>query len=334
LSDKGDKTKRSGKDGISESGGQADAVGAAGAPPPAGDPGGGWPGDSAIAGEAAYLAEAAGEAAYADSRRFEAIIEGLLFAAGEAIPLEKIAAVLELKPRDAKTLLDGMAAHLASSRRGLLLRELSGKYQLCTRPEIGPYLARYFDARQKHSLSQAAYETLSIIAYNTAATRVSIEKIRGVNSDSSVEKLLEKGLIAEIGRLALPGRPMAYDVTDEFYRCFGFKSKKDLPAPTEPPSPDEAAGSAKTAEPDELAGAAGSAELAEAPEYAETAESAESARPNEATGSSETAESDELARATGSAELAEAPEYAETAESAESARPNEAAKPVEVAGSA
>jgi segregation and condensation protein B len=159
----------------------------------------------------------------------ESVIEGLLFVSGEPLPLERIAGAIGLAAVDARAVLDNMAVFLKNSKRGLMLREINGKYQLCTRPEIGPYVAKLFEARQKHGLSQAAYETLSVVAYNKNATRALVERIRGVNSDSAFAKLLDRGLIREAGRLRVPGRPMAYDVTDEFFRVFGFKSRKDLP---------------------------------------------------------------------------------------------------------
>jgi len=84
--------------------------------------------------------------------------------------------------------------------------------------------------KAKPTLSQAAYETLSIVAYGSRVTRATVEKIRGVNSDSAFVRLLEKNLIRETGRLPTAGRPMTYDVTEEFYRVFGFATKKDLPA--------------------------------------------------------------------------------------------------------
>jgi segregation and condensation protein B len=173
-----------------------------------------------------------------DAPDLEAVVEGLLFVSGEALPLNRIAEILEIGPKDAKILLDNMAARLERSRRGLLLREANGKYQLCTRPELGRYIGKLFEIRQKQGLSQAAYETLAIIAYNAGVTRAVVEKIRGVNSDSSIAKLLERNLIAESGRLDLPGRPMTYDVTDEFYKSFGFKSKRDLPDLAAARSPD------------------------------------------------------------------------------------------------
>ena len=159
-----------------------------------------------------------------------AVVEGLLFASGDPLPLGRIAEVLEVAPARAKSIIDGLALLMERSRRGgLLVREVNGKYQLCTKPEIGARVAKLFELKQKHGLSQAAYETLAIVAYNTNATKALIEKIRGVNSDSAVERLVERGLVVEKGRLRMPGRPMAYDVTDDFYRNFGFRSKKDLP---------------------------------------------------------------------------------------------------------
>lgn len=163
------------------------------------------------------------------SERFEAVVEAVLFATGEPLSLEKIALIVERPPAEVKAQLEKMAERLGTARRGLLLREISGKYQLCTRPELSGYVNKLFEIKQKQSLSQAAYETLSIIAYNVNVTRAVIEKIRGVNSDSPIAKLLERNLIAEAGRANLPGRPMRYDVTDEFYRLFGFKSRSDLP---------------------------------------------------------------------------------------------------------
>jgi len=163
------------------------------------------------------------------SERFESVIEAVLFASGEPLALERIALIIDRPPAEVKALLGRMETRLRNARRGLLLREIAGKYQLCTRPEYSHYVSKLFEIKQKQSLSQAAYETLSIVAYNANVTRAVIEKIRGVSSDSSISKLLERNLIMEAGRANLPGRPMRYDVTDEFYRLFGFKSRSDLP---------------------------------------------------------------------------------------------------------
>ena len=158
-----------------------------------------------------------------------AVIEAVLFASGEPLALERIAQIIEMPQDEVKTLLEQMEQTLRMADRGLLLREISGKYQLCTKPEFTKYVGKLFEIRQRQSLSQAAYETLAIVAYNIDVTRATIEKIRGVNSDSPIAKLLERNLIFESGRASLPGRPMKYDVTDEFYRQFGFRSRSDLP---------------------------------------------------------------------------------------------------------
>ena len=160
--------------------------------------------------------------------RFESVVEAILFASGEPLALDRISLIIERPPSEVKPLLAKMEARLRSSDRGLLLREISGKYQLCTKPELSRYVGKLSEIRQKQALSQAAYETLSIIAYNVNVTRATIEKIRGVNSDSSLSKLLERGLVAEAGRADLPGKPMRYDVTDDFYRLFGFNSRSEL----------------------------------------------------------------------------------------------------------
>ena len=164
-----------------------------------------------------------------DIIEMEAIVEGLLFAAGDPVPLAKIAEILELDKATAKRLLDNMSARIQNSGRGILIREISGSYQLCTRPEHFEYISRLAEPRQKQALSQAAFETLAIIAYNQPVTRARIEMIRGVSSDSSITTLLERNLIREAGRLDSPGRPVLYETTEEFLRCFGFRSIKDLP---------------------------------------------------------------------------------------------------------
>jgi segregation and condensation protein B len=164
-----------------------------------------------------------------DIKEMEAVVEGLLFAAGDPVPLEKLAEILELDKKTAKRFLDNMAVTLQNSKRGILMREVDGSYQLCTRPEHFEYISKLVEPRQKQALSQAAFETLSIIAYNQPVTRARIEMIRGVNSDSALIRLIERNLVREAGRLDAPGKPMLYETTEEFLRSFGFKSTKDLP---------------------------------------------------------------------------------------------------------
>lgn len=162
-------------------------------------------------------------------KEIEAVIEGLLFSAGDPLTLEKLAEILELDKKTTRLILSNMAISLQNSKRGILLRELDGAYQLCSRPEHYEYICRLVEPRQKQALSQAAFETLSIVAYNQPVTRARIEMIRGVNSDSAISRLVERNLVKEAGRLDTPGKPMLYETTEEFLRSFGFKSTKDLP---------------------------------------------------------------------------------------------------------
>ncbi len=164
-----------------------------------------------------------------DIKDIESVIEGLLFAAGDPLPLEKLADILEQDKKTMRLILSNMAASLQNSKRGIILRELDGSYQLCTRQEHAQYIQKLVEPRQKQALSQAAYETLSIIAYNQPITRARIEAIRGVNSDSAISRLVERNLIRDAGRLDAPGKPMVYETTEEFLRSFGFKSINSLP---------------------------------------------------------------------------------------------------------
>lgn len=162
-------------------------------------------------------------------KEMEVIIEGLLFAAGDPLEIEKIAEILEIDKKSARLILNNMVINYRNSKRGIMMREIDGSYQLCTRFEHYEYIRRLFEPRQKQALSQAAFETLAIIAYKQPITRTRIEQIRGVNSDSAVTRLVERNLVREAGRLDSPGRPMLYETTEEFLRSFGFKSAADLP---------------------------------------------------------------------------------------------------------
>ncbi len=170
-----------------------------------------------------------GKAVHMDIKEMEAVVEGLLFAAGDPVTLTKLAEILELDKKTAKRFLDNMSLSLQNSRRGILMREIEGSYQLCSRPEHHEYIRKLVEPRQKQALSQAAFETLSIVAYNQPVTRARIEMIRGVNSDSALIRLIERNLVREAGRLDSPGKPLIYETTDEFLRSFGFRSVKELP---------------------------------------------------------------------------------------------------------
>lgn len=159
----------------------------------------------------------------------EGIIEAMLFAHGEPLSLQKICDILDIDKKTAKALLNNMNIKYEKNDRGIMIRDINDKYQLCTKFQYYPYIKKLFDNKQAPSLSQAAFETLAIIAYNQPVTKTKIEKIRGVNCESAINKLLERNLIKEAGRLDAPGKPVLYETTEEFLKSFGFSSIKDLP---------------------------------------------------------------------------------------------------------
>ncbi len=159
----------------------------------------------------------------------EGLIEGLLFAWGELLPLEKISEIINLDKKTTRNIIENMIRYYNNSKRGIMIREIENSYQLCTRQEHTEFINRLFEPGKRKGLSQAAYEALAIIAYNGPVTRAKIESIRGVNSDSSITKLIERNLIKETGKLDAPGRPTLYEVTEEFLRNFGLRSVNDIP---------------------------------------------------------------------------------------------------------
>ena len=165
-----------------------------------------------------------------DLKKLEGIIEGLLFASGDRLSLEKICEIAGIDKKAAKLVINNMIVNYNSNpSRGITIREIGNGYQLCSKPELYDYVKVMFEPKQKSGLSQAAFETLAIIAYNRPITKAKIEQIRGVNSDSAVTKLIEKNLVKEAGRLDAPGKPILYETTEEFFRSFGYKSDSDLP---------------------------------------------------------------------------------------------------------
>lgn len=165
-----------------------------------------------------------------DLKKIEGIIEGLLFASGDRLSLEKICEIAGIDKKTAKLVINNMIVNYNNDpARGITIREISNGYQLCSKPELYEYVKVLFEPKQKSGLSQAAFETLAIIAFNRPITKAKIEQIRGVNSDSAIAKLMERNLIKEAGRLDAPGKPILYETTEEFFRSFGYKSDSDLP---------------------------------------------------------------------------------------------------------
>ncbi len=156
-------------------------------------------------------------------------IEALLFATGSPVSEDDILVILEIDKVGLSQAIDYLMSRFDSSNSGLMIRKIDGMYQMCTRVEYGEIISEYLALGQKQILSQAAYEVLSIVAYGQPITRSKIEKIRGINSDGVVSKLIERGLIEETGKLDLPGRPSVFGTTEEFLRSFGYESIADLP---------------------------------------------------------------------------------------------------------
>lgn len=161
--------------------------------------------------------------------KIQSIIEGILFAAGRVVSAEEIQIALEIPKEDLEKIIDKMQQEYKNANRGIELIKLNNGYQLCSKKENYEYIYQIIDRRNKPKLSNAALETLSIIAYNPKISRAEIEAIRGVNVDGTIYKLLEYGLIEEAGKLDLPGRPMSYQTTNEFLKMFGYSSLNDLP---------------------------------------------------------------------------------------------------------
>lgn len=161
--------------------------------------------------------------------KLKAIIEAMLFACGRPVEIKEIMANLELSEEDVELVVQSMKIDFENQNRGIEIIKVDNAYQLCTKKEYYEFIYPLIDTRAKPSLSNAAMETLSIIAYNPKITRAEIESIRGVNSDGTIYKLLEYNLIEEAGRLDLPGRPTTYKTTGEFLKMFGISSLEELP---------------------------------------------------------------------------------------------------------
>ena len=161
--------------------------------------------------------------------KIKQIIESIMFAVGRDISTKELSSVLEMIPENIEEIIESMRVEFEEAARGVQIIKVNDGYQLCSRKENYEYIYQIIDKRNKPNLSQAALETLAIIAYNPKITRAEIESIRGVNSDGTIYKLLDHNLIEDAGRLDAPGRPTTYQVTKEFLRMFGYTSLEELP---------------------------------------------------------------------------------------------------------
>ncbi|MBQ2836013.1 MAG: SMC-Scp complex subunit ScpB [Clostridia bacterium] len=160
-------------------------------------------------------------------QKIKEIIEAILFAAGRIVTQEELVLALEIDKNQIDEIIKNMQEEFKT--RGIEIIKVENGYQLCTKKEYHEYIYPVLDKRTKPSLSTAALETLAIIAYNPRATKAEIEAIRGVNSDGTIYKLLDYGLIEDAGKADLPGRPITYKTTPEFLKMFGYETLANLP---------------------------------------------------------------------------------------------------------
>ena len=156
------------------------------------------------------------------------IVEAIMFALGREISTEELAKTLEVEEEKVIEAVEVLKEKY-NDEKGVKIINVNGMVQLVTNNKYYEYVNKFVENTKRQSLSVSAQETLAIIAYNPKITKTEIENIRGVNSDFAVSRLLECGLIEEVARLNLPGRPAAYSVTNEFLRSCGIEKVEDLP---------------------------------------------------------------------------------------------------------
>ena len=159
-----------------------------------------------------------------------AIVEAILFTMGDSVDISALAKAMEEEPKKVKDYIAYLKEKYEKSDSGIGIIELDKAVQLCTKKEMYEYLVKIAKAPKKAVLTDSLMETLSIIAYKQPITRLEVEKIRGVNSDHAVNRLVEFGLVQELGRLDAPGRPLLFGTTEEFLRSFGVRTIEELPA--------------------------------------------------------------------------------------------------------
>ncbi len=164
-----------------------------------------------------------------ERQEMEKILEGILFAMGDSVELEKLANALNESEAVVADVLDGLALRYESEGRGIRIVKLEQSYQMCTATEIYEYLILIAKQPKKIHLTDVLLETLSIVAYKQPVTKAEIEQIRGVSCGHVVSKLIDYKLIEEVGRLDAPGRPMLFGTTEDFLRAFGVNSLEELP---------------------------------------------------------------------------------------------------------
>ncbi len=164
-----------------------------------------------------------------EKEKVKGIIEAILFASARIVSLDELVLSLEIDKDEISKIIEEMKEEYKKDNRGIELISINNGYTLASKKKLHEYIYQIIDKRVKPNLSQAALEVLAIIAYNPRISRAEIENIRGVNSDASLYRLMEHNLVQEAGKLDLPGKPMSYEVTEEFLKKFGLNTLKDLP---------------------------------------------------------------------------------------------------------
>ena len=164
-----------------------------------------------------------------EMKELEAAVEGILFASGEPVHIDRICLALDIDRLSAEQVLQRLSDYYAYERRGVRLIRMEDTWQMCSAPDYADIIRRAFEIRKSAKLSQPALEVLSIIAYYQPTTRAYVDQIRGVDSAYTVGLLLDRKLIEECGRLQVPGRPRLYRTTKNFLRAFHLTSLEDLP---------------------------------------------------------------------------------------------------------
>ena len=157
------------------------------------------------------------------------VIEAILFAAGESVPVARLSLILGVGEDEVIAAAEELREKYETEQRGMRILRLDDRLQMCSAPEFAPYISKVLEQRRPPMLSQPALETLAVVAYFQPVTRAYVEQVRGVDSSYTVSALAERGLIEECGRLDVPGRPAVFRTTDVFLRTMGISSLAELP---------------------------------------------------------------------------------------------------------
>lgn len=180
------------------------------------------------------------EKTMSDTLNIEAIVEGLLYMVGDdGLKVEQLASVIDKSIEDSEAILNSIQNKYTNENFGIELVNYGKTYKFITKQEVAPYIQALFHTSKPNTLSQSALETLAIIAYKQPITRVEIEELRGVGADMMLRKLQARNLIREAGRSDAPGKPILYEVTEEFMDSFKLYTLNELPDLPEFNSDDE-----------------------------------------------------------------------------------------------